>query len=83
MINAPDLDDNSDLFSALYKMVCGRARTTGLPIEVILCQVIYQSAYELVLGGEITRQMIADIVEAAAVQVAINSQAEDAQGDDQ
>ncbi|WP_394207377.1 hypothetical protein [Pseudomonas putida] len=80
MINAPDFDDNSDLFSALYKMVCGRARTTGQPIEVILCQVIYQTTYELVLGGEITRQMIADIVGAAAVQVAINSQAEDAQG---
>ncbi|MBF8667990.1 hypothetical protein IR012_03490 [Pseudomonas putida] len=83
MINAPDFDDNSDLFSALYKMVCGRARETGLPIEVILCQMIYQASYEIVLGGEISRQMITGIVEAAAVQVAINLQAEDAEGGDQ
>lgn len=83
MINAPDLDDNSDLFSSLYKQVCRRARETGLPIEVILCQMIYQATYEIILGGEITGQMIAGIVEAAAVQVAINSQAEDAQGGDQ
>ncbi|MBA6130050.1 hypothetical protein H4C46_28370, partial [Pseudomonas juntendi] len=48
MINAPDLDDNSDLFSALYKMVCRRARETGLPIEVILCQMIYQATYEII-----------------------------------
>lgn len=80
MSKGPGFDDNGDLFRALYKMTCRRARETGLPIEVILCQVIYQAAYELVLGDEITRQMIDDIVEAAALQVAINSQAEDVQG---
>ena len=83
MINAPDFDDNSDLFSALYKMVCGRARATGLPIEVILCQMIYQGAYEILLEGELPREVITGIVEAAALQVAIESRSESAEKDDQ
>ncbi|MEC4874034.1 hypothetical protein MXF29_00290 [Pseudomonas sp. NC26] len=83
MINVPDLDDNSDIFSALYRLVCARAQETRLPIEVILCQVIYQASYEMLLGGEIPRMMITGVVEAAAVQLAISSQDKDAQGGDQ
>lgn len=83
MINAPDLDDNSDIFSALYRLVCARAQETRLPIEVILCQVIYQAAYEMLLGGELPREMITGIVEAAALQVAIESRPESAEWDDQ
>ncbi|MDM3891445.1 hypothetical protein [Pseudomonas juntendi] len=83
MINALDFDDNSDLFSSLYKQVCGRSRETGLPTGVILCQMIYQASYEIILGGELPLDMITGIVEAAADEVAVNSQAEDAQGGDQ
>lgn len=83
MIGAPHLDDNKDLFNALYEMVCERAQKTRLPIEVILCQIIYQASYEMLLGGEIPQTMITDVVGAAAAQLAISSQVEDAQGGDQ
>ncbi len=79
----PDLDGNSDLFRSLYKMVCVRAQEARLPIEVILCQVIYQATYEMLLGGELPCELIAGVVEAAAAQLAIDCDAEDAERGDQ
>lgn len=79
----PNLRENSDLFSALYKLVCVRAQETRLPIEVILCQVIYQVTYEMLLGGELPCELIAGVVEAAAVQLALDAETEEAKGGDQ
>ncbi|WP_449434309.1 hypothetical protein [Pseudomonas putida] len=79
----PDLDGNSDIFNATYKLVCARAEEMSLPIEVILCQVIYQAAYEMLLGGELPRELIIGVVEAAATQLAVNCEADGAAGGDQ
>ncbi|WP_367238997.1 hypothetical protein AB1H94_15655 [Pseudomonas fulva] len=81
-IAMPDLGGNSDLFRALYKVVCVRAQETRLPIEVILCQVIYQATYEMLLWDELPCELIAGVVEAAAAQLAIDFEAEDAEGGD-
>lgn len=83
MSATPNLDGNIDIFNATYKLVCARAEESSLPIEAILCQVIYHAAYEIILGGDLTMDLITGVVEAAAVQVARTIEAGDAEGGDQ
>lgn len=74
-----DIDGNSDLFSALFKLVCKRAVEVKLPIEVILCQIIYHSAFELILG-QLPCDLIKWVVDAAAAQQSKKEVEEDAEG---
>ncbi|WP_060513007.1 hypothetical protein [Pseudomonas sp. NBRC 111124] len=78
----PDLSGNSDLFDATYKLVCQRAEATAIPIEAILCQIIYQAAYELLLS-DLSAELVSGVVGAAVMQMAHDLESVDAEGGDQ
>lgn len=78
----PDMDGNGDLFNAAYRAAFARAAETRQPIEVILCQLIYQAAYELLLS-DFPSELINGVVELAITKVAYDSERVDAEWGDQ
>lgn len=64
----PDLEDNADLFDDLFAKVCERTESTGIPPEVILCQMIFHASREVFLGiDEVPFSSVKGVVEAAFV----------------
>jgi hypothetical protein len=62
----PDLEDNADLFDALFAKVCRRGTSTGTPPEVILCQMIFHASREVFLGlDDVPFSSVKAVIEAA------------------
>ncbi|TLG93135.1 hypothetical protein FEM54_05210 [Pseudomonas edaphica] len=62
----PDLEDNADLFDALFARVCKRGTSTNTPPEVILCQMIFHASREVFLGiDDVPFSSVKAVVEAA------------------
>jgi len=46
----PDLDGNPDLFQDVFGLAC-KCAGPGLPVEVVLCQLVYHVTEELLISG--------------------------------
>lgn len=63
----PDLEDNADLFGALFSKVCKRSESTGIPPDVILCQMIFHASREVFLSADAPFSSVKGVIEASFI----------------
>jgi hypothetical protein len=63
----PDLEDNTDLFDALFAKVCERSENNGIPPDVILCQMIFHASREVFLSADVPFSSVKGVIEASFI----------------